>query len=887
MTTADAKPEALSPEVERHADRLFHQQRREVYLRTDRLFARLLLVEWFAAVAGALWLSPRTWVAGAASVHLHVWVSLALGGALALAPQWFVRFRPGEALTRHVVAVAQMLMSALLIHVSGGRIETHFHVFGSLAFLAFYRDASVLLTATVVVALDHFLRGLYWPASVYGTVVANPWRWLEHAGWVAFEDAFLLAACARSTREMRAIALREAMLSASYADVERQVAARTAELSESEQRFHGAFEFASVGMALVAPDGRFLKVNPVLCAIAGRPEGELLHTDLRSITKAEDRDLDLAPMAHLLDGSLRHHQVEKRLLRADGTSAWALLSLSLVRDERERPLHFVLQAQDIERRKQAEAEILAAKAAAEAANQAKTAFLAGVSHEIRTPMNGVIGMTGLLLDTPLDDEQRQYAEVVRHSGEVLLTLINDLLDCAKIEAGKVDLESLDFDLNQLMEEAVDLLAERATTKGLELTGYVEPGVTALRGDPGRLRQVIVNLLSNAVKFTERGIVAARARVTPREDGMLVVRLEVSDTGIGIRPEVQERLFRPFSQADMSTTRRYGGTGLGLAICRQLVELMGGSIGLTSEEGRGSTFWFEVPLPPGRASSADATVVEFPGVRALIVDDHAVNRSLLRVHAGRWGIQVEEASDGPSALLRLRDAAARGVPFHLLLTDHQMPGMDGLQLVRAAAAVPALRVLRSVVITSLLRRDDDPAARDLRIAAWITKPVRQRVLHDAIVFALGGRSGPVAGSAESVAATSAPPAGQRPRVLVAEDNSVNQLVTVRMLEKIGCSSDVVANGAEAVAAASRAPYAAVLMDCLMPEMDGYEATRRIRASDGPSAHLPIIALTANAMKGDQERCLAAGMDEFVTKPVSAKELGRVLARFVPALAGSSP
>ena len=663
-----------------------------------------------------------------------------------------------------------------------------------------------------------------------------------------------------------------ATLAAAFNGMAGALSERERELRVTNDRLQGILDHATTAIAVRDPDGRYLVVNRCWEEVSGvsaagalgRTDAELFGSALAVPARASDlealRRCGVVEYEREIDfrgARTTHHVVKFALLDAAG-DAYAVASMST----------------DV-------TEHRAALAAAVEASRSKSEFLANMSHEIRTPLNGVIGMTELLLGTDLSPEQREYARTAVSSGEALLDVINDILDFSKIEAGRLELDDHDFDLREAIEDTCEMLAPQAHSRGLELLAWVDGDVPALvNGDRGRMRQIVTNLLSNAVKFTEEGEVTVRVKLVERDRHEATVRIEVADTGIGIDRAKLEAVFESFSQADSSTTRRYGGTGLGLAISRQLATMMGGELGATSEPGQGSTFHCTLRLrivdAPARGRRGAPRVPE--GLSVLVVDDNATNRQIVEAYLDGCGARVEQAATGGEALTEMHAACRSGAPFELVVLDYNMPGMDGLDLARAIRRAPSLRGARLVMLTS--SGDHRAAAREAGVEHMLTKPVRRARLLEAVAEAVGDRAAaeraaPAAGGPGGTVSTGA-------RVLVAEDNAINRLVVEGMLAARGVSVDVAENGREALDLLAGGAYDAVFMDCQMPELDGYAATAAIRAGERKrpdGRRMPIVAMTAHAMAGDRERCLAAGMDDYLAKPLRPEEVDRVIADWV--------
>jgi PAS domain S-box-containing protein len=626
---------------------------------------------------------------------------------------------------------------------------------------------------------------------------------------------------------------------------------------------------------------RFLLANKSLAEVLGAPSPEAVlgKTVFDFYPEEIARGFDESDQAVLRTGQSLIN-FEDTISDPTGRIEFVLTTLIPHRDSNGEIVGFVGIDRDITKRKRVERQLHDAMKAAETASRAKSEFLANMSHEIRTPMNGVLGMTRLALETDLTAEQREYLGMVKTSADSLLTVINDILDFSKIEAGKLDLDIIEFDLRDSLEETLKTMALRAGEKGLELLCDVHPDTPdIIRGDPTRLGQVVINLVSNAIKFTESGEVTVKVEKQVEEPGNPLLHFTVSDTGIGIPPEKQKLIFEAFSQADSSTTRKYGGTGLGLTISLRLVQMMGGAMWLHSEVGKGTDFHFSVHLEQGTRSVDEIPEAyeKLRGVRVLVVDDNSTNRRILEAVLRRWGMNPVLAEGGRSALVHLQEACTARDPYALVVSDVMMPEMDGFELVEHIRRTVEVERATVVLLTSAGQLGDSAKCRELGVSAYLTKPVKQSELRDAIAKALAAREQDRA----ALQRNQRPAPAQQPtpkalRILLAEDNLTNQRLTVRLLETCGHSVTVTNNGFEALATLEQHSFDVVLMDVQMPGMDGLEATAAIREAERQrGGHLPIIAMTAHAMKGDRERCLEAGMDGYLAKPINPRGLYEVL------------
>ncbi|MBF0546182.1 MAG: response regulator [Candidatus Riflebacteria bacterium] len=680
-------------------------------------------------------------------------------------------------------------------------------------------------------------------------------------------------------------------------------------LHDSERRLGLALRGANLGLWdwNIKTDDLFL--NPRWVMMLGYSIDDISPNlgGLKSIILEEDWETFHKNLQQHLEGKSSFFEAEYRVKNAQGEVNWILDRGKLFESDSEgRASRMIGILQNISDRKKSEEELKAAKSAleetnqklqialedanrltveAENANRAKSEFLANMSHEIRTPMNGIIGMAGIILDTELNPEQRDFAETIKSCSESLLSIVNDILDFSKIEAGKLDIEMLFFDFRDCFDDLNDLMALRAQEKSLEYVFSIQTGVPrVVKGDPGRLRQILLNLIGNAIKFTSFGEVVVQTSIQWQNPEEVLLKFAVSDTGIGIPPEKKSRLFLPFSQVDASTTRNYGGTGLGLAISRRLVEMMGGEIGVESQPNKGSTFWFTAKFGIGKeeVNVNKITLPNLHGKRILIVDDNETNRKVLSEMLKSWHFIFDDSSSAAEGLKKLKDAKAAGHPFDLAILDMLMPQMDGETLGKLIKSDPEISEVLMLMLTSYGKRGDVERLAQIGFSGYLNKPVKSSELFDCLVSMLCGEAGKTNLSSPIITRHLLSSEGKsKIKILLVEDNPTNQKVALRILQNLGYRADSAISGIEAVRSLEVTNYDLVLMDVQMPEMDGFEATKIIRDKNSKvlNHYIPVIAMTAHAMKGDREKCLEAGMDDYLTKPVKPTELGEILQKWI--------
>ncbi len=731
---------------------------------------------------------------------------------------------------------------------------------------------------------DAMWRLRVWPTATRVAQLEGPLPSVLLAAGVFLSALAAYIVFAVDMRRRRERELKHTTIELQKQDREREAAQEA--LRSSEERYRSLIDGAIDIIYRVDNDGRFTFVNPVAARVMKREQSELIGCHFLDLVAPEAKSQVAHFYRQQLDNRVHDTYLEFPAVGGDGQTVWIGQNVLMLSDE-SGTCGFQAVARDITERKRADAELAAARDQALETTRLKSQFVANMSHELRTPMNGILGLTELLLEGDLSPEQRDHAATVRSCGETLLTLLNDILDLSKIEAGKMELHTEPFDIRQVIHQTADLFEEKARRKGVELVYLVHHDVPAIvLGDPGRLRQVLTNLLGNAVKFTAAGEITVRVGIDESGPDGILLRLEVSDTGIGVSPEAQAQLFRPFVQADGSITRRYGGTGLGLVISRQLAELMGGRLDMTSEIGLGSTFWFTARLKsadaPAAPRSTDGTL---HGLRVLVVNEAEAGRRRLRELLESWQMTVSEALDAADGLVALETAALRREPVDVVLVELRPPVASAVEFAAAVKERGFLPQARLILMVGQGQPGDAERARQAGAAAYLTKPIRQSQLFDCLATIMSPAA-PVAGEDDATIVTryslDDQREAQREPLLVVEDNPVNQKVLIGFLRRLGYRADVAANGRQAVEALERRHYGLVFMDSQMPEMDGFAATAEIRRREGTSRHTRIAAVTAHAMQGERERCLAAGMDDYLSKPYTIEQLEALVKRWLPGM-----
>lgn len=826
ITASECKP--IDPA---RVNEIFHARCNELHKNTDRMFAGLLVFEWLAAMATAIFLSPQTWNGSAASLHMHIVASSVLGWLLVALPLFLVYNRPGHTTTRHVVAVSQMLMSGLLIQVSGGRIETHFHVFGSLAFLAFYRDWRVLVSASAVVAVDHLVRGLFWPMSTFGILTASPWRALEHAAWVIFEDIFLIRSCVLSVREMLDSAKRQGTLEATNEYVESKVIERTVELKEARDEMRAMIESAKDGIITVSIDGEIQTINPSFAKLSGYSPEELISQSLRcllpdGLCQLEDV-LQQLRLSLIESGSVT---VETQVKHKDGRELPVEVTVSEGRSSGDRRF-FMGIVRDITERKEVERRV--------------SEFYSTVSHELRTPVTSIRGALGLIeggIVGEIPDGALEMVSIARSNCDRLIRLINDILDLRKIEAGKLELHVRELSAEELINVSVEGIQAMAVEAGVNLKIDIQQSIPLMRGDHDRVVQVLTNLLSNAIKFSPaQGTVTTSVSLIDQRH----VRFSVTDEGDGIPEDQLGKLFSKFQQLDSSDSRPKGGTGLGLAISKAIVEKHGGTIGLDSEVGKGTTFWFDVPclsaatkrsLGPG--IQVDQRDSASPPVILLVDDDDELSR-VLQVMIESNGYMYRRAG----CLTEAEEVLKVLTPDSIIL-DLGLPDGDGLSLLSKLECEEGA----SIPVIVLTGRDREEAFSCPILVDWITKPMFNERLPLAIKRAVQIK--------------------RHQTVLVIEDDDVVGQMLQSQIETLGVRCLRARDGLEGVLLVKQNQPDLLVLDLGLPVMDGFDVVSVLKR--GASANVPLILYTGHELSDDECKELSLGMTRCLGKSVTSKE-----------------
>lgn len=855
-----------SERVQNETLNLYHERQERIFNRTDLLFAKLLLAEWAFAIFCALVVSSKTWSGAHSQIHFHVWAAILLGGIVVSFPVYRGWKFQGSVLTRHSIAVGQILMSALLIHFSGGRIETHFHIFGSLAFLAFYRDWRVLATATLVTAADHFFRGVYWPESVYGVLTPSEWRWLEHAGWVIFEVVFLIRSCVQSRADVLDACFKQSKNIETIEVLEKT----KMELEKSREQYSAIFKTAADGIITIDRSGNILSLNRSAARMFGYNEDELIGKNVEILMpspqsqEGESKELlkkNVERAWFSMLNTVREFKGEKK----NGDIFSIELSITEIRSDSKHVLTGIVR--DISKRKQFEKQLTIAKENAEKTSKAKSQFLANMSHEIRTPLNGIIGMVDILKYTKLSQEQVEQLETISQSGEHLISVINDILDFSKIEAGNLTIEKSEFDLIKCIESTCEIMAPGIDRKHLEFPVFIDPKLPRfVSSDESHLRQVLINVLGNAAKYTPSGHISLSAKLKSVSSSGVEVSFEVSDTGVGIPKNKLETIFKAFHQTDDSDTRKYGGTGLGLSITKTVTETMGGKIEVESQESKGTTFRIVLPfeVTKNHIEPFSDRVVRYP---IIVASSNATHRQYVRSYIESINGECHESKTYQDAidLVNVLPSSNPGV----VVIEKSLIGKRLSDFFDNLKVNEELKGWFFIIVT---RYNDDYLADISQIKDVVfigRQPMRRNNLLSLICDKALDES-----QQETKAKEYKINRGANLRIMLVEDNATNQRVAKLMVKAAGHRLEITNNGQEAVDLYKEdSSFDLILMDCQMPIMDGYEATRQIRNFEriNELASTPIVAMTANAFKQTKEECFECGMNGFVTKPIKTQEL----------------